>query len=88
MHLDIDEFEKMIDSVIDQRLMKVEKSLSYLTEIRDSEFLKITDVCKVLQVTDRTIRNWVKKKKLKCHWIGDRQFFLMKDIMEAMKSNF
>ena len=88
MHLDIDEFEKMIDSVIDKRLMKVEKSLSYLTEIRDSEFLKITDVCKVLQVTDRTIRNWVKKKKLKCHWIGDRQFFLMKDIMEAMKSNF
>ena len=86
--MDLDEFEKLLDSVMDRRLTKVEKALAYLTEIRDSEFLKMSDVCKILHVTDRTIRNWVKKNKLKCHWIGNRQFFRMKDILEAMKTNF
>lgn len=84
----IDQFEKRVDEVVAKRMGQIEKALAYLTELRDSEFLKMEDVCKILHVTDRTIRNWVKKKKLKCHWIGDRQFFLMKDIHAAMTTNF
>lgn len=88
MHLDLEEFEQLIDRVVDKRIANVEKALAYLTEIRDNEFLKMADVCKILHVTDRTIRNWVNKKKLRCHWIGDRQFFRMKDILDAMTTNF
>lgn len=88
IHMSEEELVKLLENVIDKRIASVEKSLCYLTELRDNEFLKITDVCKILQVTDRTIRNWVKKKKLRCHWIGDRQFFMMKDIITAMQANF
>jgi excisionase family DNA binding protein len=87
-HMSDDDLEKLMDNVFGKRIANMEKWLAYLTEKRDNEFLKVEDVCKILHVTDRTIRNWVKKKKLRCHWIGDRQFFLMKDIHAAMTTNF
>lgn len=82
------EIEQLIEGVLDRRIAALEKALAYLTEQRDNELLKIADVVKILQVTDRTIRTWVKEKKLRCHWLGDRQFFKMKDILAAMKTNF
>lgn len=88
MHLDLEEFEKLIEGAVERRIANMEKSLAYLTDIRDNEFMKMPEVCKKLQVTDRTIRNWVKKKKLRCFWIGDRQLFRMKDIVDAMTTNF
>lgn len=88
MHMSDEDLEKLIEEVFGRRIDAVEKGMAYLTEQRDNEFLKMADVVKILQVTDRTIRTWVKAKKLKCHWIGDRQFFRMKDIVDAMQTNF
>lgn len=88
MHLSEEDMKKLMEEVISERIASVEKSLSYLTEYRDNEFLKMTEVTKILHVTDRTIRTWVKAKKLRCHWIGDRQFFRMKDIVDAMTTNY
>ena len=83
-----EEIVALMEEVVARRIMTVEKSLEYLTDQRDNELLKMSDVVKILQVTDRTIRSWVKAKKLKCYWLSDRQFFRMKDILAAMKSNF
>jgi excisionase family DNA binding protein len=88
IHMSEEELEKLVDQVMTNRISNVEKALSYLTEQRDNEFLKMPEVCKILDVTDRTIRNWVRKNKLRCYWIGDRQFFRMKDILDAMTTNF
>ena len=88
MHLKIDELQELIDNSVSKRLEPLEKAINYLIERCDDEILKIGDVCSKLQVTERTIHNWVKAKKIKCYWIGDRQFFKMKDIVTCMKSNF
>jgi hypothetical protein len=40
MHLDLEEFEQLIDRVVDKRIANVEKALAYLTEIRDNEFFE------------------------------------------------
>ncbi len=88
IHMSEEELEKLVDQVMTNRISNVEKALSYLTEQRDNEFLKMPEVCKILEVTDRTVRNWVRKNKLRCYWIGDRQFFRMKDILDAMTTNF
>ncbi len=88
MHMTDEEMEKLVSMAVERRVAPLAQELAYLTEQRDNEFLKIEEVVAKLHVTDRTIRNWVKSKKLKCHWLGDRQFFLMKDVMAAMKSNF
>ncbi len=82
------EFEALISQTLENKIEPLARELAYLTEQRDNEFLKIEEVVAKLHVTDRTIRNWVKAKKLKCHWLGDRQFFLMKDVVAAMKTNF
>lgn len=87
MHMTDLELQALISQTIENKIAPLARELAYLTEQRDNEFLKIEEVVAKLKVTDRTIRNWVKAKKLKCHWLGDRQFFLMKDVLAAMKTN-
>ena len=88
VHMSEDEFHQMFDAALERRIRPLEEKLAYLTEQRDCEFLKIDVVSSKLSVSSKTVRNWVRNKKLKCHWIGDRQFFLMRDVMAAMRSNF
>ena len=87
MHLTAEELAELVRQAFGDRLEQIERSLLYLTDKKDHDFLKIDEVAAKLDVTTRTIHNWVKSKKLKCYWLGDRQFFLLKDVISAMKSN-
>jgi hypothetical protein len=87
MHMTEEEVKSIMSEAVRKEVEPLKKELAYLTEQRDQEFLKIEAVALKLQVTDRTVRNWVRAKKLQCYWLGDRQFFLMKDIIARMQTN-
>ena len=87
MHMTAEELESLLENVVRKQMEPMEKLLDRFSQQQDDELLKMTDVTAKLKVTDRTIRNWVKAKKLRCYWIGGRQFFRMKDIRESMQSN-
>jgi hypothetical protein len=88
MHMTEEEVKSIMSEAVRKEVEPLKKELAYLTEQRDQEFLKIEAVALKLQVTDRTVRNWVRAKKLQCYWLESRQFFLMKDVMAIMQTNF
>ncbi len=88
VHLTEDHLKKIIDESIAKHMEQIKKSIDALAEQRDNELLKIEDAMAILKVSRKTINNWVESKKLRCHWLGGRLYFKMKDIMESLNSNF
>ena len=88
LHLTEEELKNIIDESIREYTMQIKKAIDALTEQRDNELLKIDDAMKILKVSRKTINNWIDSKKLKCHWLGGRLYFKMKDITESLNSNF
>lgn len=81
------ELIELIEISITARLKSIDRLLEELLDQKDNTMLKAKELAKMLQVSERTIRNWVKSKRIKCYWIGERQFFRYKDILALMQTN-
>lgn len=88
IHLTDDELKDLINQTIADPFARIEKSILDLAEQKNNELLKIEDVMRIMKVSKKTVNNWVKKKKLRCHWLGGKLYFKMKDIMDSLEANF
>ena len=88
VHLTEEELRTLIDESVEKHTLQIKKAIDALAEQRDNELLKIEDAMKILKVSRKTVNNWMKEKKLRCHWLGGKLYFKMKDITESLNSNF
>lgn len=88
VHLTEEELRKLIDESVEKHTLQIKEAIDALKEQRDNELLKIDDAMAILKVSKKTINNWVKEKKLRCHWLGGKLYFKTKDIMESLNPNF
>jgi excisionase family DNA binding protein len=77
------EFWKQIRTTIDEVVTeKLSQQLQLQTNphLPDKALLKVTDVCKIFQVSRPTVYEWMKQKKLKSFKIKSRRYFSRADI--------
>jgi len=51
-----------------------------------TEFIKIDEVCKILQVSKPTVYDWAKRKLLKIYKVRSRTYFNKVEILNFLKS--
>lgn len=81
MHLSEDEFASLLNRIIEDKF-KLEGNRH--PEQPPVDLMKIEQVASLFEVSERTIRNWVKQKKIKCHWIGGRQYFFRSEVLACL----
>ena len=73
-----------IEEVVTEKLSQ-QNSQQLNSHIPEKALLKVTDVCKIFQVTKPTLYEWMKENKLKSFTIKSRRFFLRADIEALIK---
>ena len=68
-----------IDEVVTERLSQ-QLQLPTNPHLPEKALLKVTDVCKIFQVSRPTLYEWMKQKKLKSFKIKSRRYFSRTDI--------
>lgn len=74
--VDVDDLRKVIKETITQCIVQKE-SETY------EGFIKIDEVCKLLQVSKPTIHLWKKQGKLPFHKIGKKLFFKKSEVLSS-----
>lgn len=75
----------LIEEILERKINS--KPTSVLSgELKDKSLLKMTDICKLFEITKPTVYDWVKQGKLKSIKIQSRRYFLIKDIEHLIKS--
>jgi excisionase family DNA binding protein len=88
VHLTEEDLKHLISQSIAGHFERLERILDSMAEARDNELLKIEEVMRLLKVSKKTVNNWVKQKKLRCHWLGGKLYFKHNDVMDALQKNF
>ncbi|MBS1686978.1 MAG: helix-turn-helix domain-containing protein [Bacteroidetes bacterium] len=82
MHLSVEDFHDIVDTIVNNRFQEI---LSALRTSQDQKkLLKIEEVATIFRVTPRTIRTWVRKRKIRDHWMGGRQYFIHSEINDLL----
>lgn len=80
---DSDEFFNKIRKVIKEELSENKKEKS---SEKKSPFIKIDEVCKILQVSKPTVYQWVKKELVKIYKVSSRTYFNKDEILNFLNS--
>ena len=89
-----DEFWNQFRIIIREEIAKAENKVSADVEAFRTEGLiekplyKISELCKVFQVSRPTIYDWIKHGKLKPFKVRSRVFFLRRDIEQLLGEKF
>jgi excisionase family DNA binding protein len=78
-----DDLFKEIRKIIKEELTGTKKDFE---GSNDSPYIKIEEVCKILQVTKPTVYDWVNKEFIKKYKINSRTYFNRDEILDFLKS--
>jgi len=84
INLTTDKLQEIISEALKEQLKDIHSSENKPLP----EFITRKEASEMLQVTYMTLRSWHKKKALKAHSIGNRVYYKLTDIQEAMKPNY
>jgi excisionase family DNA binding protein len=59
--------------------------LSSKNSSKGDEPIKMEDVCRLLQVSDTTVRDWIRKGTLPCHRKGRRVYFFKSEVLKSLE---
>lgn len=59
--------------------------LSNNQSLKGEEPIKMEAVCRLLQVSDTTVRDWVRKGTLPCHRKGRRVYFFKSEVLKSLE---
>ncbi len=87
---DPDQFWQRVRLIIREEVTNAEKSgpaepLYETPGLTYKPLFKLTEVCKLFQVTKPTIYEWIRRGRLKRHKIESRVFFLWNDIQQLLQ---
>ena len=89
MYVDGEVIEKLIVTILDG-FERIEKKLDRMNRLKDcfdgDELLDNVDLCKLLNVTDRTLARYRSKKLIKYYIIDRRIYYRSSEVREFMKA--
>lgn len=89
MYVDGEVIEKMIVTIL-EGFERIEKKLDRMNRLKDcfdgDELLDNVDLCKLLNVTDRTLARYRSKKLIKYYIIDRRIYYRSSEVREFMKA--
>ncbi len=83
--LSTEEFELLLDKVIDRKLSLFEGNKKPVAATIAEELLKIDAVAEYFKVTKKTIHNWVNAGEIKRHYKGGRSFYKRSEIEKSLE---
>ncbi len=89
MYVDGEVIEKMIVTIL-EGFERIERKLDRMNRLKDcfdgDELLDNVDLCKLLNVTDRTLARYRSKKLIKYYIIDRRIYYRSSEVREFMKA--
>ena len=81
--VDLEDLKKVISSLLDERVGKL---VSSRDEVK-IEYLRTTDVLKMLKITKPTLIEWRKRGIIPSYRLGTQVRFIKSEIIDAIKGN-
>ena len=82
----IKDAEELLDKFREIIKEEITKNAKEPSDFKESPFIKIDEVCKILQVTKPTIYQWVKKDLINIYKVSSRSYFNKEEILDFLKS--
>jgi len=82
----IKDAEELLDKFREIIKEEIRKNTKDPTDFNESPFIKIGEVCRILQVSKPTVYHWVNKDLIKIYKISSRSYFNKEEILDFLKS--
>ncbi|MFP4022992.1 MAG: helix-turn-helix domain-containing protein [Thiohalospira sp.] len=82
----IKDAEELIDKFREIIKEEIRKNTKDQTDFNETPFIKIDEVCRILQVSKPTVYQWVNKDLIKIYKISSRSYFNKEEILDFLKS--
>jgi len=82
----IKDAEELLDKFREIIKEEISKNPKKPADFKESPFIKIDEVCRILQVSKPTIYQWVKKDLINIYKVSSRSYFNKEEILDFLKS--